>query len=124
MLGIDYGEKRVGVAVSDEDGTMAFPKTVLPSGSALPALLRDMAQEVGIKHFVIGESRDLKGEANPIMAAITELKSALELLGFEVSLEPEYLTSVQAERLQGDTEKIDASAAAIILQSYLDRHRT
>ena len=41
--------------------------------------------------------------------------------GFEVVLEPEFMTSAQAERLQGKNDKIDASAAALILQSYLDR---
>lgn len=123
ILGVDYGEKRIGVAVSDEEGKLAFPKMVLPNNSELAASLSDMAREAGTSHIVIGESRDFKGEANPVMKGIRQLKQNLESLGFTVSLEPEYMTSAQAERLQDRNEELDASAAAVILQSYLDRHR-
>lgn len=123
ILGVDYGEKRVGVAVSDEEGRMAFPKTVLPNGPELATVLRDTARESGISHVVIGESRDFKGEVNPVMEGIIKLKRSLEELGLVVSLEPEYMTSAQAERLQDKNDQLDASAAAIVLQSYLDRRR-
>ena len=48
-------------------------------------------------------------------------EKSLEELDLTVSLEPEFMTSQQASRLQGENDKLDASSAAIILQSYLDR---
>ena len=121
LLGVDYGTKRVGLAVSDEDGTMAFPKSVVPNTADLHTVLWRIADEVGTTHIVIGESKNLKGENNPLMGGITRLKNSLEGLGLVVSLEPEYMTTQQAERLQDKSDQLDASAAAIILQSYLDR---
>ena len=123
LLGIDYGTKRVGLAVSDEDGRMAFPKNVVPNTADLPTVLRSIADEVGAAHIIIGESKNLKGEDNPLMGGITRLKDSLQQLGLVVSLEPEYMTTQQAERLQDKSDQLDASAAAIILQSYLDRQR-
>ena len=55
------------------------------------------------------------------MAGSLELKKQLEAKGFIVHLEPEFMTSVQAERLQGKNAKSDSSAAALILQAYLDK---
>jgi RNase H-fold protein (predicted Holliday junction resolvase) len=71
--------------------------------------------------FVLGESKDFSQRENPIMKQVHMLKAELEHKGFKVALEPEFLSSAQAERFQGKHNKIDASAATIILQSYLDR---
>ena len=136
FLGIDYGTKRVGVALSDEDGRFAMPVIVLKNAknsaksvnSAKPAgLLKEvteLARENNVKEIVLGESRNYKGEANAILEKSLEFKKALESAGFIVHLEPEFMTSVQAERFQGKTELSDASAAALILQSYLDREKS
>ncbi len=70
----------------------------------------------------MGDSRDFKGNPNPIMKDVDFFKGELEReLHLPVFLEPEFMTSQQAEREQGATALLDASAAAIILQSYLDR---
>ena len=122
ILGIDYGTKKVGVAVSDESGSMAFPYAVIPSTSDLAEKIQTICIKENIEAVVIGESRDFDGQPNPVMKKITPLKKKLEeKLGFLVYLEPEYLTSKQARNIQEGSALTDASAAAIILQSYLDK---
>ncbi len=123
-LGIDYGAKRVGVALSDESGTLAFPYSVLKNDKTLLSELERIVKEQKVKLVVVGESTDFSGKDNPIAKQADEFKKAIEkLTRKKVEYEPEFLTSVQAGRWQGKTDKLDASAAAIILQSYLDRTR-
>ncbi len=123
LLGIDYGSKRVGLALSDEGNKFALPLSVITNDDQLVSKIEKIAidNEVGI--IVLGESRDFSGKANAILIDSLEFKERLEARGFEVVFEPEFLTSVQAERWQGKNELIDASAAAIILQSYLDKEK-
>lgn len=72
---------------------------------------------------VMGESRDYQGQINTIMWQIEGFKKQLETIGFKVEYEPEFMTSVQAGRITGENDMLDASAAAIILQSYLDKNK-
>lgn len=121
-LGIDFGSKRIGIAVSDEDGKLAFPNEVVKNSEESLSIISKICRERKIEKVVIGESLNYKGEDNPIMKKIVDFKLSLENeLHIPVVFEPEMMTSVQAERFQGKNDKIDASAAAIILQSYLDR---
>lgn len=121
-LGIDYGTKKVGLALSDEVGSMAFPESVVPNTKdLLPAVARLVAER-GVEAIVVGESRDYKGAENPVHAPANAFAQELgEKTGLPVSFEPEFMTSVQARSLQGDSGMIDASAAALVLQSFLDR---
>jgi putative Holliday junction resolvase len=121
ILGIDYGSKRVGIAISDEDAQFALPVSVLKNTAGLIAEVQKIAQANEVKEIVLGESRNYKGEANTILEASQKFKEELEKLGFVVTFEPEFMTSVNAERFQGKNDKSDSSAAALILQSYLDR---
>ena len=121
ILGIDYGKKRVGVAIGDTETLMAFPKIVLDNSKNFFDDLKKICSDEKIEKIILGESKNFKGEDNLIMEEIKNFKSNLEKEGFEVAFHPEFLTSAQAERLQGKNEMLDASAAAIILQSYLDK---
>jgi RNase H-fold protein (predicted Holliday junction resolvase) len=69
---------------------------------------------------VVGESKDFKGHENPIMKEAREFAEKLKAARLEVVFHPEILTSVEAEKLQGKNEMLDASAAAIILKSYIE----
>jgi len=120
-LGIDYGEKRVGVAVSDDSGSLAFAKTVLPNDKYLLENVWRICAEEKIDEIIMGESFNFSGEPNFIMKDILNFKKEIERHGLKVYLEPEFLTSAEAERIQGKNAKIDASAAALILKSYLDK---
>jgi len=125
-LGIDYGSKRVGAALSDEAGTMAFPKTVYPNNRHLMTELRELCKQQKVEMVVVGASKDFDMNDNPIFkdARFFSAELARET-GLTVEFEPEYLTSHQAEQtahtLGGHNPFLDASAAAIILQSYLDK---
>ncbi len=144
-LGIDYGKKRIGVAVSDEGAVMAFPLGTVENGAsamqeeaALTEVL-DIIKENEVKIAVIGESHDLSGKPNPIMRNIESFTEKLQNAGIVIEFEPEFFTSAQALRQTRGTQRRptqrelstakvaegnhDASAAALILQSYLDRRR-
>lgn len=122
ILGIDFGTKRVGIAVSDEGRKFALPVTVVRNTPLLLDEVTKIAQDNEAKEIVIGESRDYKGQPNEIFEAADIFKKSLQVAGFTVYLELEFMTSMQAEKLQGKNEMTDASAAALILQSYLDRN--
>ncbi|MEI6304461.1 MAG: RuvX/YqgF family protein [Candidatus Taylorbacteria bacterium] len=123
ILGIDYGSKRVGVAVSDEKREFALPVSVILNTPTLLEEIEKIAIDNETKEIVMGESRNYKGEPNEILLDSMDLKDELEARGFTVYLEAEFMSSIQAERWQGKTALTDASAAAIILQSYLDRSK-
>lgn len=122
LLGIDYGSKRVGIALSDSEGKMAFPHSVLKNDASFLSTLCALIESEGVDEIVIGHSKSKSGEDNPIQAAITELVTDLTLeTGLPVHLEPEQYSTQEAVRLQGRTDKTDASAAAIILNSFITR---
>jgi putative Holliday junction resolvase len=121
-LGIDFGSKRVGIAVSDEDGKMAFPHSVILNNENLFAEVEGIIKNEKVGEIIIGESKNFAGEPNKIMVEIERFKKMLEgKTKLPVLFEPEFMTSSQAEQIQGKNDMHDASAAAIILQSYLDR---
>jgi putative Holliday junction resolvase len=123
FLGIDYGTKRVGVALSDEAAQFAMPLSVISNSKNLAHLVKEVAEiakKNGVTDIVLGESKNYKGEANAILEKSLEFKKSLEETGFVVHLEPEFMTSAHAEKFQGKNDLLDASAAALILQSFLD----
>ena len=122
-LGIDFGEKRVGIALSDEAGKIAFPNTVLLNDKDLIRNIMGLCMQNTVEMIVMGESRDYQGQINDIMWKIQGFRKQLEIIGFKVAFEPEYMTSIQASQITGENEMLDASAAAIILQSYLDKKK-
>jgi len=121
FLGVDYGTKRVGLAVSDNAGRLAFPLGVFSNGKDLISSVLRVARERAAGAVVVGESKDFSMADNPLMGQIRRFKGELEAAGLAVYLEPEFLTTAQAKRLRGDHDKIDASAAALILQGFLDK---
>ncbi len=121
LMGIDYGKKRVGVALSDEGGRMAFPYKVINGGTSSFLEILEICKTEGVLRVVIGESKTLSGKDNPLMKDINKIKDSLEENKLDVYLEPEFFTTAEAERIQGDNDKTDASAATLILQSYIDK---
>ena len=124
ILGVDYGTKRIGIAISDEDSQMAFPHSVIENDYKIVDSFEKIIFENKIKAIIIGESKNYKMEDNLIMGDIINLKKVLEKqFDLEVDLHPEVLSSAQAEFFQGKTDMTDAAAASIILQSYLDSNK-
>lgn len=130
-LGIDYGSKRVGLALSDEAGTMGFPNAIITNTPRLIDELHVIIAKENIGAVVIGESRNLAGGENAIAKDARELGSIItERTGVPVFYESEVFTSVEARRAPAKEIKsreakargaVDASAAALILTSYLSR---
>lgn len=132
LLGIDYGEKKIGLAISDETAKFAFPYEVLGNISAKRVLnaVKKIIDKEKITRIILSQSLDFKGEPNPIMKRIENFKILLEKnFKIPVEYENETLTTKQAERASNDNgcrlknDKVHASAAALILQSYLDKIR-
>ena len=136
-LGIDYGERRIGLALSDATGLLASPWKTLPNeanvGTAaarVAAELRALEEEEGrLGHVVVGLPRRLNGEPNaqtPRVEKFAQLLTAL--IDAPLTLQDERLTSHEADALLAEREsdwkkrksQVDAMAAAIILQDFLD----
>lgn len=125
ILGIDFGTKRVGVALSDTSEVLAFPKVTLPNTKNLIAELAEICKKEGVRIVVLGHSLDSQRNDNPVMEKIHPFKAELEtMLGIPVIFEQESWSSMEATRFQGENVNIDASAASIILQRFLDKQRT
>lgn len=130
-LGVDYGSSRVGLALSDEAGTMGFPHAILKNTKRLIDELRVIIAKENIGAVVIGESRNLAGGENAIAKDARELGSLItERTGVPVFYESEVFTSAEARRAPAKEIKsraakphadVDSSAAALILTSYLSR---
>lgn len=122
ILGIDFGTKKIGIAISDKSGNFAIPKLVLANDRNLSQNIEEIIKKENISEIVIGESIDYKGKENPIMKDTKIFAEKLrEKFNLAVSFEPEFLTTHQAKSIQGESEMTDASAAALILQSFLDK---
>jgi len=134
-LGIDYGKRRTGLATSSEDGSIAFPFTVLETS---PNLANDIAQIIdneSIGKVVIGESKDTQNNDNVIMKDVREFIGQLSLLtSVPIDLQREDFTTSAAQQQMVPEKNVtrsrvkkpigdnDAMAAAIILQRYLDKN--
>jgi putative Holliday junction resolvase len=131
VLALDHGTKRVGLAISDEMGMIAQPLTFL-NAEPIAALLEDLKKVVAernVEQVLVGIPRNMDGSYGPAAEKarkfVDQLKTALTV---PVRTWDERLTSVQANRdmIQGGLRreqrklKADQTAAAILLQSYLD----
>ncbi len=124
-MGIDFGTKRIGIALSNESNEFALPHSVVKNDARLMPTLEGLCAEYNVSTIVVGESKDFSGKDNPVMEHIREFigQMSLEIPGVRIELEPEFLTSHQAHHIQGKTPLLDASSAAIILQSFLDKQK-
>lgn len=139
FLGIDFGRRRVGLAISDPSGTLARPLTTLTVKSPTDAVDRIVAEvarlvseDEGLAGIVVGLPSRLDGSPNSETPRVAEFMAALGArVLVPIAGGDERLTSVEAEsRLavgerdwRRRKQKLDAAAAAIVLQEYLDgRH--
>ena len=124
-LGIDFGTKKVGLALSDEAGRMGFPHASVPNDGRLIDYVRELIKNKEVKVVVIGESRDFSGNENAVAAKAKAFAADLErTAGVKIEWEPEGMTTQEARRdpegvYTGSHAAVDASAAALILTSYL-----
>ena len=130
VIGIDPGQRRIGLAVGDEETGMAFPRPPLAAGARAPEVIRALATAEGARQVVVGLPLNMDGSEGAQAAAARAFGAQLASLGLEVTYSDERLTSWQAaERLdqggrrQTAADAIDSAAAAIILEQYLADQR-
>lgn len=137
-LGIDYGEKNIGLATSDMGGVVAMPESVIPNDMDTLSYIQDIIEKQGIESIVIGHSLNLDGSDNTVQSEIDSFSRVLESkTGLPVKSISEIFSSRQAKwgvehtirfnprnvdkrRLHKKQKRVDDKAAAILLQSFLD----
>ncbi len=121
-LGIDYGSKHIGISLSDSQGKMAFPHTEILQNQKAGSVIRRIVQDENIDVVVVGDTRAFNGGSNSVTPAADQFIAALrQCLMIPVETMQEAGTSAEAARYapKGHTHD-NTSAAAIILQRYLD----
>jgi putative Holliday junction resolvase len=122
-LAIDFGERHIGIALSDEQGIIAYPYTVLERSSDRSVLeeIKKICQQKDVKRIILGYPETSRKGATPIQQRILSFLKKLKRLGIETILYDERWTTKIARQT---TEKmVDARAAAIMLGDYLERQR-
>ncbi len=125
-LGIDVGDQRTGLAISDEDGSFAFPRKVVSGGvEAAKEEIGLIMKEHAIEGIVIGLPQNFKGEDTRQTDKVRHFGEMLkEIITVPVIFQNEILTSKQIDKSGASTKNMqDASAAALILQQFLDTRR-
>jgi putative Holliday junction resolvase len=131
VLALDHGAKRMGLALSDELGMIAQPLGYIPAEpfARFLARLKDIIRDKEVELLLVGMPRNLDGSYGPAALKVQEFVAVLkETIGIPIQTWDERLTSAQANRflIQAGArrdkrkEKVDQTAAAILLQSYLD----
>jgi putative holliday junction resolvase len=139
VLGIDFGGKRIGLALSDATGMLASPWKAVEGGAPLAAAARVTpiiaelaASDDGLEAIVVGLPRRLDGSDNDQTPLVRAFAAELaRVSSLPVILQDERLTSLEAESRLAQRERdwrkrkarLDATAAAIILQDYLDEQK-
>ena len=130
ILGVDYGERRIGLAISDQTKSIAFPYKVIKNENLKFILdfLRKLCKEKEIESLVIGLPLALSGKDTLQTKKVRQFSKKIEALWLHVFLQDERFSSLSAkkslikERIKTgyNKEKIDERAAAIFLQQFLD----
>lgn len=133
IMAIDYGDARTGYAISDASGLLAGETGVLPSRNE-DKLLEDLCRIYGEKEaglIALGLPRNMDGSEGPRAEKSRALKEKLEERGCRVTLVDERRTTVEAHAILTETgrrgkqrkKRVDAVAASLILETYLNAHR-
>lgn len=123
-LGIDYGSNRIGIAVSDQDGKIAFPRSAVKNNTGAISHLEKIVQEEKIERIVMGDTRTISGRDNAITAEAEKFITALEkATTLSVTRAFEGWSSIEASRYAPENDSHeDSAAAAIILQRFFEMH--
>lgn len=135
VLGVDWGERRIGLALSDESGTLASPLATLTRRTGKRPPVADIlrtCQSHDVRAVVVGLPLDESGQEGPAAVAARELADALTRRGAPaVTLWDERMSTARALQAvreaggstRGRKDDLDALAAAVLLQTYLDARR-
>ncbi len=121
FLGIDYGAKNIGIAVSDANGTIAFPRETIANMRGVIGSIQKIIEEEKIGFVVVGDTRSYGGIPNPITLKVKDFVEDLKkVLDVPIASSWEAGSTMEANRYDPEGAHNDAAAAAIILQRYLD----
>ena len=123
-LGIDYGAKRIGIAVSDQGGKIAFPKKVIfnRGNKRVMEEIGALLKEESISKIIIGLPISLDGSESEQTKEVRKFSGDLsKRTALNIEFENEMLTTRMAKQAGVSKEHLDESSAALILQSYLDK---
>ena len=133
LLALDLGDKRIGVAISDESNLLARPLTTIVRASKREDFdaIADLIAQYDVERLIVGLPWTLRGEEGPQARRARRYVEALSAaIAAPVSFQDERYTSAEAEVRLAETPRkrrrpgdVDAAAAAIILQDYLNQHR-
>jgi len=124
ILGLDYGAKRIGIALSDEGAQFAFPHSTVPNDASAIDRIEDICKKEEVKEIAMGDTRASNDVGNAITSEAEEFAKNLGAhSGKGVVLVREAWSSAEAARFAPKGVHDDAAAAAIILQRYLDTRR-
>jgi putative holliday junction resolvase len=120
-IGLDYGSKKCGLAVSDDIGTIAVPLEIVPTEN-IKEKLAQMLENTKFRRVIVGESTNSAGAHNDIFQETDDFVNFMRLLHHDVEFiyEKEFMSSKHARSEDGKKE-VDDRAAALVLQRYLDR---
>jgi putative Holliday junction resolvase len=120
-LGLDYGTRRIGIALSDENAQFAFPHSTIPNDASAVDRIEKICAQEGVKEIAMGDTRASNEVENAITAEATAFAEMLgRHSGLQVRLVREAWSSAEAGRFAPKKVHDDAAAAAIILQRHLD----
>jgi putative holliday junction resolvase len=132
LLGVDIGERRIGVALSDELGMIASPIATIDAQGDVAGEFRKLVSKYGVARLIVGLPIGLSGREGPQSKQVRSIADDLgRELGIEIVYSDERLSSAvanqalisQGTRRARRKEQVDAMAAAVILQGYLDSQR-
>lgn len=139
-MGIDYGEKKIGIALSDERGKIAFPHSVLSNDENVIQKIDEVAKNEKVERIIVGDTRTESGKENPITGAfnifLVNLSRVTGIAAIPIS-ESGSTAAARAVFFEGgargetasrqhkelDDLHLDARAAAVILQRFLDTNK-
>lgn len=125
-IALDYGKKYIGIAKSDPDGSLAFPVNVITNNDKAVDTILNLITENKIEAVIIGDSVDAKGEKNEIAKWAEDFgnkikeKTSLPIIYINESFTSNHARNAINDMKQGG--RVDASAAALILQRFLDKN--
>lgn len=120
-LGLDYGSKRIGLAISDPMGMIAFPRDTLANDEKAAEVIMSIVQNERIDVVVMGDTLSHGGKENPVTPEAKRFGESLAAKGVHVETIWEAWSSIEASRYAPEGKgHDDSSAAAILLQRYLD----
>ncbi len=134
-LAIDYGQKKIGLAISDSAGRVAMPLQILDNNNSLLKNLEKIIKENEVGEIVLGQSENLSGGVNKIQSEIDKFIIDLEKLNLKINLINEIFTSMEAKwgveknirrsnkknKKQIKKQRVDDKAASLILKTFLEK---